>query len=414
MTAKKLVPDYCEEISLSLPEKTSRDSATAQSNFRIANQAELWSLLSRILTFDDPASKSQQLRKAVRKQLDKKAPFDTLPLEERAYVFTKIFAGGKYARYDAERLVSFNLAFEDLQRFNKLSFEPWAQLEAGKTPSPTGLLARADLSAAENLWLASSVLNTPNWSQLADDGPWNDDLRAQFIAFYIEHAAMELTGADNADDDSFFEKGRWLWQELLDSRRSTLPGSFLPNIIVLVEGQTEALVLPTFADLLGINFNEAAVHIEACGGAKQVVKQYLNLKELTVLPVLCVLDADVSEAAEIINDSLRDQDRMLTLDAGEMEDSFSMPAFHRLVNVYLKENGCLESIDYSELKDSGAERLDTLDRLFRIRGLGNFDKIGFAEVVAKNLNKPDVPDDGKRIIAVIKEIHNDGINLRFQ
>lgn len=429
----------------------SEQSAFDESQLRVATEAELWTVLSRLLTFEEPADRSQQIRKAIRKHLDKKAPsIDALPITGQGKVFSAIFGGEKTAcngrqvhRPDGgletasiNALVNFALAFEDLGRFNRLTFDSWLKSEwQNETVEDVMLLPDADLSPAERLWLYNSTICVPDWSKLTEIGPWSDTPQARFIAMFVNTARWtflkeenearleaNITFADGGDsnqsnyafDTVFFERGLTLWRKLLEENRPWLPGSFLPKIIVLAEGQTEALMMPTFAKLMNTSFDELAIQVEACGGAKQVVKRYLNLKELTTLPIVCILDADVNEFAEIIQDSLRSDDRMVTVTQGEIEDTFTTPVFHRLINLYLKENGCLEPIPYIELLNGDGDRNDTLDRLFRIRGLGNFDKIGFAEIVAGNLKKSDVPEDGKRIIGAIVETYNDGINLRFQ
>jgi hypothetical protein len=399
-----------------LPEEFSKHAALSNvidaGNSRIASHTELWSVFSKIFAFDEPASKSQHLRKAARKQLEKRVNFDAISLREQGHVFSTVF-GNSDDRNDSEvaKMVNFTLAFEDLNRFTKLAFDTWMKPEwQSELIDEDVSKLNFELATAEKLWLTNAVLSKPNWKKLHDNDQWRDDPRVQLLVSFID----KLTDSAELAGSSAYTYALQTWRQLLDKHRSELPGSFLPKIIVLAEGQTEALILPTFAKLLGVNFNTIGVHLESCGGAKQVVKQYLNLKELTVLPILCILDADVSESAEIIQDSLRSQDRIVTMRAGEIEDSFSLPTFHRLLNIYLKETGCLEPIAATELLTTEGKRIGNLDRLFRIRGLGYFDKIGFAETAVRNLHKSDVPEDGKRIIGTIQEVSNAGIKLRFQ
>lgn len=402
-----------------MPEELSKHSAITHvidaRNFRIAGQPELWAVLSKLFSFDEPAAKAQYLRKAARKQLDKRANFEALSLHEQGRVFISLFQDeDQIEDQTISRLVNFTFAFEDIKRFSKIAFATWCKQEWYSEPIHAAVAGLdLDLTLAEKLWLTNAILSAPSWIKLNKNDQWREDPRAQAVITFTEKLRDETAGKSDIDTQ-LLTKTLEIWQQILVKQRNVLPGGFLPNIILLVEGQTESLILPTFAKLLGADFNKLGVHIESCGGAKQVVKHYLNLKELTTLPIICVLDADVSESAEIISDSLRAQDRMLTMHAGELEDSFSPTTFHRLLNIYLKETGCLEPIAFSELHDSEGERIEVLDRLFRIRGLGNFDKIGFAETAVNYLHKSDVPDDGKRIIGTIEEVHDAGIKLRFQ
>jgi hypothetical protein len=172
--------------------------------------------------------------------------------------------------------------------------------------------------------------------------------------------------------------------------------------------------------LLATDLDALAVDITDCGGAKQVVKQYLNLREVTVLPIVCVLDSDVEEPAEIISDSLRNSDRLITMTRKEIEDTFSEAAFLRLLNIFMSHkadhytSSPLTLSEMQEMEPQESGRTAVLDRLMRARGLGSFDKIGFARVAAEKLQLGEIPQDGKKIVETLLEIHNDGINFRYQ
>jgi hypothetical protein len=53
----------------------------------------------------------------------------------------------------------------------------------------------------------------------------------------------------------------------------------------------------------------------------------------------------------------------------------------------------------------GQRRTEVLDRLWRNRGLGDFDKVGFAEFQAARLKHvQDVPEEGRKLMDTIKEM----------
>ncbi|MBX3137962.1 hypothetical protein KF707_17175, partial [Candidatus Obscuribacterales bacterium] len=182
----------------------SEQSAFDESQLRVATEAELWTVLSRLLTFEEPADRSQQIRKAIRKHLDKKAPsIDALPITEQGKVFSAIFGGEKTAcngrqvhRPDGgletasiNALVNFALAFEDLGRFNRLTFDSWLKSEwHNEVVADVMLLPDADLSPAERLWLYNSTICVPDWSKLTETGPWSDTPQARFIAMFVNTA----------------------------------------------------------------------------------------------------------------------------------------------------------------------------------------------------------------------------------
>ncbi len=399
------------------PKTALRSFIADSANHRLPTDAERWALLQRLISFEEPDARFADTKKALKKHLPKSAPVDSLSLEDHGYSFSHFF-GLKDTDPQTEQLsranflVSLILAFEDLRRFNKLAFDAWMKNDWRSETLPASRIPTLSLSTSERYWLTSASLAVPDWTKLSGNGPWSDDPRADFIATFCRYVMFDFDPSLWDDIDELFKRGFALWTDHLQSVRASIPGTFLPEIIVLAEGPTEALLLPAFANALGLDLNSMAAHVEACGGAKQVVKQYLNWKEVTILPIVCLLDNDVSEANEIIKDSLRQQDHVVTVSAGEIEDSFSVPVFSKLLNLYLERVGCLEPIRLNELTDSKLSRIDTLNRLFRQRGLGSFDKIGFAEVVAENLDKQDVPDDGKRIIGVLTDIQDAGFKLR--
>jgi hypothetical protein len=170
-----------------------------------------------------------------------------------------------------------------------------------------------------------------------------------------------------------------------------LAGKLRPNLLLLVEGQTEAIVLPHFARLSGLSFSQLGVEVIASGGAKQVARRYLTIKDTVRLPIVCVLDGDAEHSAELIEDSLRDCDQLVSLAVVELEDSYSYEQLLYLLKEHLARFGqTLSQCDFS-LPESG-RRKDALNKIYRDRGLGDFDKIGFAnEVVASCKKSTDVP-----------------------
>lgn len=313
------------------------------------------------------------------------------------------------------------------------------------------------LSQSELLWLENSINASPGWSTLKKDGPWTGDSRAELMREFLneiaedlkkssitDHVMRDQLSANSEHELRELQSAGTFPQEIVDQALSTwsrlvekwrvsqagstaarplshaLPGAFLPSILLLVEGQTECILLPAMSKLLGTNFDGLAVDITDCGGAKQVVKQYLNLREVTVLPIVCVLDSDVVEAAEIISDSLRSSDRLITMTRKEIEDTFSEAAFLRLLNIYMShkaEHHTSSPLTLSELHEMEKEetgRTAVLDRLMRARGMGSFDKIGFARVAAEKLQAGEIPQDCKTIVGTLLEIHNDGISFRYQ
>jgi hypothetical protein len=84
------------------------------------------------------------------------------------------------------------------------------------------------------------------------------------------------------------------------------------------------------------------------------------------------------------------------LSNGELEDIFDDTTLIELVNKLLQESDLTEPVSQSDLP-KGLRRTIALDRLWKERGLGDFDKVGFAKVALESI------DDSKK---VPKEMHN--------
>jgi hypothetical protein len=183
-----------------------------------------------------------------------------------------------------------------------------------------------------------------------------------------------------------------------------VPSNFIPSLLVLVEGNTEAILLPRFLALSGSKPGDPSITFVSCGGAKQVLRKYLQMRDLTRLPILCVIDKDATEQIETIEQVLRSNDRLHIWNAGEIEDTFTQESILDNLNIYLQSLGASELLLTEDLQ-SGNRRTELLNRLWRNRGLGDFDKVGFAEFMLTRLRSSnDVPPEGKELMNLIKNM----------
>jgi hypothetical protein len=162
----------------------------------------------------------------------------------------------------------------------------------------------------------------------------------------------------------------------------------LPNSIILVEGATEAVLLPLLAECLKVDLLGERALVVPAGGANQVVKKYLYEKEIYSLPIFVILDLDAAEQSEILASSLRDVDRLHVLSDGEIEDILRLDVFVPMLNRYIASLPGIVN-DNRPIKPehfgAGVPRKQILTRLWRERGLGKFDKVGFAKFTAEDL-----------------------------
>jgi hypothetical protein len=122
------------------------------------------------------------------------------------------------------------------------------------------------------------------------------------------------------------------------------------------------------------------------------------------LPMVLLTDADAGEEVEVAAESLRENDRLHVWKDGEIEDTLDTDTLVQQLNTFLQTSGAPGYVSSNDFPQ-GHRRTVILNRLWRARGLGNFDKIGFAEVVAGNLReKGQVPKDVMRAIELVQKL----------
>ena len=375
--------------------------------FRKPDVNELFVAALRQLAFEEPASRFARMRKTVAKQCARNP--DTKPILRTiesnyltlAKTFGQIFGPQNVEEPSLSQILSLAIALDDLRVFSETALTIWYQQyqhitdEVQLSPKMQALLELLGhgCSRAAQAWLRACLLATidwrfSEWESLSQTEKKEDlervllvqeifrELKADALA--SGHAALPLLSVEVLADKVY-------------ECAKKLAGKLRPNLLLLVEGQTEAIVLPHFARLSGLSFSQLGVEVIASGGAKQVARRYLTIKDTVRLPIVCVLDGDAEHSAELIEDALRDCDQLVSLAVVELEDSYSYEQLLYLLEEHLARFGQTLSQCEFALPESG-RRKDALNKIYRDRGLGDFDKIGFAnEVVASCKKSTDVP-----------------------
>lgn len=167
--------------------------------------------------------------------------------------------------------------------------------------------------------------------------------------------------------------------------------------LVICEGITEETLLPEFARLLGYDFDKYGVYVLSAGGKNQVVKLFYKLAETCKLPVFVLLDSDAVENCEEIKPKLRPRDRIYLLKSGEFEDILPVKLLEKTLR-YATEN---ISLPVCEEIETG-HTVEFLEEFFKHRGLHDFKKAEFAEMVKENLS--DNIEVSEEIVNIIKSI----------
>ena len=187
---------------------------------------------------------------------------------------------------------------------------------------------------------------------------------------------------------------KWL-KSLNDTRPQNSSYGFPVKKILLCEGITEETLLPVFAKICGCNFKEQGVYVISAGGKNQVVKYFYNFANSLKIPVFILLDNDAEENLREIEPKLRSFDKIHLLKSGEFEDLLPNSLITKTLN-YATKNISLAPIENLEQSSS---KVEFLEEFFRHRGLHEFKKAEFAELVKENISSlEDVSDEIKEII----------------
>ncbi len=368
------------------------------------------------LSFDEPESR---LRKAL-----KRDGFFTDDLHN--------FAGEQ----TAQSFAALAFALADIEIFNTISFKNIAKvLAASKELNAfnakeslnkihhqlfSHLEREIGLPAGEIIWAALTAEFLAQALKEREDLENSEDLRSQTDAGEIGSISF-LTNVKNRiaaahDFSSAIECGALvelatrIFKDHLDEMRSQLPPDFLPERLLIVEGQTEAILIPHFALLSDFQISEKRILMLSGGGANQVAKRFLALRETTNLPIACLLDGDAESQYEIISQHKHAGDLLFSLPSGEIEDTFEISRFVQFLNRYLQSmtgENAPSLIEFEPIKKdqfaAGQRRTQVLNKIWKEKSLGNFDKVEFAGFVAETMkSKEEIPRDFSSMIEIMK------------
>ena len=196
-----------------------------------------------------------------------------------------------------------------------------------------------------------------------------------------------------------FNKGQFVDLKVFKEHRNKKLLKYPIEKVLLVEGITEEILLPIFSKFLGCDFDSNGVQIIAAGGKNQVVKMYYKLSKELYIPIFILLDKDAEENINQIIPRLRRQDKIHLVSCGEFEDLMPKSLIVKTVNSHFKN---FLSITESDL-DLECSTVKILEELFKTKGLHEFKKAEFANLVKNNINSEE--DISSEIRTIIREIY---------
>lgn len=273
----------------------------------------------------------------------------------------------------------------DLEKMDYSELRNWAEFVINYSLEMAGLTLENDYLINQRLlnYENSVFENNKNVQELL-----NNKINYKACLSYIdEKSPKNLLWLKNLEISSNIRKSRFD-----NSLR------FPVEKVVIAEGATEETLLPEFAKRCGYDFDKEGIYVLSAGGKNQVVKLYYQLVESLKLPIFVLLDKDAKENLEEIQPRLRDIDKIHLLDCGEFEDLLPIKLVERTLDYELKNISMLEK----EKLNEDIPRVKFLEEVFKTRGMHEFKKVEFAQMVKKNIKHEE--DISPEVVEIIDEI----------
>ena len=165
--------------------------------------------------------------------------------------------------------------------------------------------------------------------------------------------------------------------------------------LVIVEGITEEVLLPVFADKTGNNFDKNGIFILGAGGKSKSPSLYTKLKDKLKIPVILLFDNDAKEICNLLDKNLLNKDKSIIIENGEFEDIISKNLIKRALN---SEYEIASPILISDLSISN-RMCQNIQLFYRTRHLGEYKKSKVSKIIAKNIKyRTDISKEVKDII----------------
>jgi hypothetical protein len=184
--------------------------------------------------------------------------------------------------------------------------------------------------------------------------------------------------------------------------------------LVIVEGETEKLLLPLFAQAIGLDFHRLGIEVLPAGGKNHVLSLYKTHAQTLSIPICVILDSDAAEIAQELQGYRRDQDCIFQIEEGEFEDLYDLGLTLKTINRHYQPFPEVTPSRYQELAtaQNARGRVQALKALWQAYNLGSFDKIEFAGKYAdtftpphKNKVYPQPPEAIRKLLNAIMAIH---------
>lgn len=168
--------------------------------------------------------------------------------------------------------------------------------------------------------------------------------------------------------------------------------------LIIVEGETEKLLLPLFAESMGADFNALGIFILPAGGKNHVMALYKQHAELLNCPIFVVLDGDATEVVKGLQEVLRPQDFVYQIQEGEFEDTYDLKLILQTINQHYQPYPEVTPSTFTDEALAGQGRVQILKSIWQSYNLGSFDKVEFAGKLAEMIQPNMQPPQATRLL----------------
>lgn len=180
--------------------------------------------------------------------------------------------------------------------------------------------------------------------------------------------------------------------------------------LVLVEGETERLLLPGFAQAMGHDFYALGIELWPAGGKNQMPGLYRELSQQLLANIIIVLDRDADAIAQELQAILRPQDAIFQIEEGEFEDIYDLSWITSIINTVYQP---YPELSPDRFKQFGEENgltghVQILKGIWQAHGLGAFDKVTFAQHYAErfaDMPEANLPPSMEKLLQAILAVH---------
>lgn len=265
-------------------------------------------------------------------------------------------------------------------------------------------------------WLARKMTQPWPWTAMLKDFPLDLGVAFPFVArlqrfvSFLEQTDLPKVNFSQPSREELLRAIQFVQTDLEPQLKRISKDLALTrpvSLLVLVEGATEELLLPAIADVMGISLPDEGVEVLSVGGKSQMLTQLTQAIETLSVPVVILLDKDAEDLVTDLTYYKREQDQVLLLDAGEIEDTYSPELILETLKTAYPEQWAMLSCgdEIASLLKNG--HVAGLEKLWHDYGLGRFNKVAFASALR------DVMLREKRISPAMTELMQRILSVRL-